>query len=151
MQNLGHGQLAFPYLFLFHVKVQRCCFSSFPVSLRRERQCTSWLLCGDTQQKYIYFGHIFLSMYTGQNKGSKWQDYGKAAFSVFKLDAGELLQMSSSCLKCGRRQNLGKQWEQLWSLQFTLGDQNPGTAAWLGHCCRSASLGKGAWCVRVCF
>lgn len=29
--------------------------------------------------------------------------------------------------------------------------QNPGTAAWLGHCHRSASLGKGAWGVRFCF
>lgn len=92
-------------------------------------------------EKYIYlFDYVFLSMYTGQNKGSKWQGYNKAEFSVFKLDAGELLQMSSSCLKCGHRQNLWKQWEQLWSLQFTLSDQSK---SW--HSCLVGSLSQ------ICF
>lgn len=35
----------------------------------------------NTQQKCTYiFDYVFLSIYTGQNKGSKWQGYNKAVF-----------------------------------------------------------------------
>lgn len=42
-----------------------------------------------SQQKCTYmFDYVFLSIYTGQNKGSEWQSYNEAAFSVLRRGVG---------------------------------------------------------------